>query len=76
MCYKKKIKKIRIHFDKKRLTLKVRILHILTTFTQVTSRLKNFLMGWLLVLGLKEGLVECATLCIKSEVMLIVDRPR
>ena len=27
-------------------------------------------MGWLLVLGLKEGLVECATLCIKSEVIL------
>ena len=28
-------------------------------------------MGWLLVLGLKECLVECATLCIKSEVMLM-----
>ena len=28
-------------------------------------------MGWLLVLGLKECLVECATLCIESEVMLI-----
>ena len=27
-------------------------------------------MGWLLVLGLKEGLVECATACIKSEVIL------
>ena len=25
---------------------------------------------WLLVLGLKEGLVECATLCVKSEVIL------
>ena len=29
-------------------------------------------MGWLLVLGLKEGLVECATVCIKSEVILIM----
>ena len=50
-------------------------------FTQLTARLKNFLMGWLLalslkeglllVLGLKEGLVECATLCVKSEVILM-----
>ena len=37
----------------------------LTTFTQL-----NFLNGWLLVLGLKECLVECATLCVKSEVIL------
>ena len=36
----------------------------------MTTRLKNFLRGWLLVLGLKEGLVECATVCIKSEVIL------
>jgi hypothetical protein len=36
-------------------------LHILTTFTHVTARLKNFLMNWLLILGLKEGLVEYAT---------------
>ena len=42
----------------------------MTTFTQLTSRLKNFLRGWLLVLGLKECLVECATMCVKSEVML------
>jgi hypothetical protein len=28
-------------------------------------------MGWLLVLGPKECLVECATLCAKIEVMLI-----
>ena len=34
------------------------------------ARLKNFLRGWLLVLGLKEGLVEYATLCVKSEVIL------
>ena len=42
----------------------------MTTFTQLNVRLKNFLKGWLLVLGLKECLVECATLCVKSEVML------
>ena len=28
-------------------------------------------MGWLFVLGLKGGLVECATLCVKSEVILL-----
>ena len=50
--------------------MKVRILYILTTFTQVTTRLKTFLVGWLLVLGLKEGLVECATVCVKSWVIL------
>ena len=27
-------------------------------------------MGWLLVLSLKEGLLECSTACIKSEVIL------
>jgi len=42
----------------------------LTTFTQLNTRLKNFLRGWLLVLGLQEGLVECATLCVKSWVIL------
>jgi hypothetical protein len=52
------------------LTLKVRILPFLTTFTQLTARLKNFIRSWLLVLGLKEGLVECATVCVKSEVIL------
>ena len=40
------------------------------TFTQLYTRLKNFLRGWLLVLGLEEGLVECATLCVKSWVIL------
>ena len=29
------------------------------------------LRGWLLVLDLKEGLVECATVCVKSVVILI-----
>ena len=44
-------------------------LPFLTTFTQVFyARLKNFLRGWLLVLGL----VECATVCVKSEVILVV----
>jgi hypothetical protein len=42
----------------------------LTTFVQLSARLKNFLGGWLLVLGLKEGLVECATVCVKSVVIL------
>ena len=42
----------------------------LTTFAQLSARLKNFLMGWLLVLGLKEGLVECAIVCVKSVVIL------
>ena len=31
---------------------------------------QDFLMDWLLVLGLEEGLVECATLCAKSWVIL------
>ena len=43
----------------------------MTTFTQLKARLKNFLSGWLLVLGQKKCLVECATLCIKSEVILM-----
>ena len=39
-------------------------------FVQPTSRRMEFLMGWLLVLGLKKGLLECATACIKSEIIL------
>ena len=58
------------NFWQRKWTLKVKILPFLTTFTQLTTRLKNFLMDWLLVLGLEEGLVECATLCIKSWVIL------
>ena len=50
--------------------MKVRILQYLTTFTQLTARLENFLVFWLLVLGLKESLVECMTVCFKSEVIL------
>ena len=55
--------------------MKVRILPFLTTFAQLTTRLKNFLGGWLLVLGLKEDLVECATVCVKSVVILISIAP-
>ena len=51
--------------------MKVRILQFLTTFTQLNARLKNFLRCWLLVLGLQECLVECETLCVKSEVILL-----
>jgi hypothetical protein len=43
----------------------------LTTFAQLSARLKNFLRGWLLDLGLKEGFVECATVCVKSVVILL-----
>ena len=43
----------------------------MTTFAQLSARLKNFLRGWLLVLGLKKGLVECATVCVKSVVILM-----
>ena len=42
----------------------------MTTFTQLNARLKIFLNGWLLVLGLKECLLECATSFVKSEVIL------
>ena len=50
--------------------MKVRILYFLTSFTQLITRLKNFFMAWLLALGIKEGLVECMTVCVKSEVIL------
>ena len=65
-------RKIRIFFDiYRKLTLKDRILPFLTTFAQLSARLKNFLGRWLLVLGIKEGLVKCATVCVKSVVILI-----
>ena len=54
------------------MTLKVKILPFLTTFTQLAERLKNFFRGWLLILGLKEGLVECATVCVKCECEVIL----
>ena len=40
------------------------------TFVQLTSRLMEVLMGFLLVLFLKECLVECATEGVKSVVIL------
>ena len=44
----------------------------MTTITQqLTAKLKNFFRGWLLALGIKEDLVKCATLCVKSEVILM-----
>ena len=42
------------------------------TFTQRTEILKKILRGWLLVLGLNEGLVEYATVGVKSEVILTI----
>ena len=50
--------------------MKVRILAFSTTFTQLTSSIKNFLEDWLLSWGLKGGLVECAIVCVKSWVIL------
>ena len=47
---------------------KIRILFDI--FCSGDPRFKNFLVGWLLVLGLEEGLVECATVCVKSWVIL------
>ena len=52
------------------MTLKVRILPLLTTFPQLSARIKNFLVSWLLFWELKEGLVECAIVCDKSWVIL------
>ena len=63
----KKLQKDWDNFCYRKLTLNVRILHFLTTL----ARLKNFLRGWLLVLGLKEGVVDCAIGCVKSEVILL-----
>ena len=45
-------------------------------FVQVNSRLLEFLMRWLLVLDLKECLAECATVCVKSVVILTIPRYR
>ena len=50
--------------------MKVRILPFLTTLAQLSARLEKFWGGWLLVFGIKESLVECATVCIKSVVIL------
>ena len=44
------------------------ISQIIISISQIKSRSQ---IQCLLVLGLKEGLVECATVCVKSWVMLI-----
>ena len=66
----KKLRKIRIIFDVENWRWKSEFLQFLTTFTQLSARPKNFLMEWLLVAGLKECLLECATIRVKSVVIL------
>ena len=44
---------------------------LLTFFDNFYSTDHKTAMGWLLVLGLKESTVECATVCVKSEVILL-----
>ena len=58
------------HFNIKRKVIFQNDIQFLTTFTQLNARLKNFLGFWLLVLCLQECLVEYATLCVKSVVIL------
>ena len=43
---------------------------LLTFFDNFYSTDRKTAMGWLLVLGLKESVVEYATVCNKSEVIL------
>ena len=43
---------------------------IFDNFCSTEHKIKNSLGGWLLVLGIKESLVECATVCVKSVVIL------
>ena len=50
-------------------------LEISMIFVQPSSRLMYFLMGWLLVLGLKDCLVKCATVCVRSMVILLYIGP-
>ena len=51
-------------------------LEISMIFVQPSSRLMYFLMGWLLVLGLKDCLVKCATVCVRSMVILTYPYPK
>ena len=37
----------------------LKCIKFLINFTRLTARLKNFITGWLRVLGLNEGLIEC-----------------
>ena len=66
----KKFRKIWIIFEIENWLWKSEFCHFWTTFTQLIARLKNFLRGWLLVLGLKGSLEKCETVCVKSEDML------
>ena len=56
-------RKIRIFFDIENWLWKSEFCH----FWQFL-----LLGGWLLVLGIKEGLVECAAVCVKSVVILVL----
>ena len=53
------------------MTLYVKILQFLKTFTLVTARLNFFLIWLFMDLHIKEGLVECAKVCNKSVVILL-----
>lgn len=45
---------------------------LFSEMTSNVSRLQNLLRGWLLVLSIKECLVECVTMCVKSDFLLII----
>ena len=62
---------IRIIFDLENWLWMSKFCNFLTTFIQVTARLKFFSIGLLLDLHIKEGLVECAKVCNKSVVILL-----
>ena len=59
--YEKSFRKIWIIFNVANWLWKSEFCNFLTVFTQLTARNKNFLRGRLLFLGLKEGLLESAT---------------
>jgi hypothetical protein len=59
----KKFRKIRIIFDSQNFA-------ILDNFYSSDRKTLKVLRGWVMVLNIKEGLVECATVCVKSEVIL------
>ena len=45
---------------------------IFDNFHSTDRKTENFVMGWLLVLGLKEWLVKCVTVCDKSVFILLL----
>ena len=67
----KKFRMIRILFDIENWLWKSE----LCTFWRLLLKWPQDLRGWLLVLGIKKGLVECATVCVKSVVILTYLRP-